>query len=61
MTNAEVLTQVAQGFRMRPPLGCPPQLYDIMRDCWLEDPAKRPTFESLKWKLKGFHLICQTT
>lgn len=30
MTNAEVLQQVDQGYRMPCPPGCPPALYDIM-------------------------------
>ncbi|XP_026685509.1 tyrosine-protein kinase Src42A [Diaphorina citri] len=47
MTNAEVLHQVEHGYRMPCPPGCPPRLYDIMLECWLKDPVKRPTFETL--------------
>jgi fyn-related kinase len=34
--------------------GCPPLLYDIMLECWHKDPIKRPTFETLQWKLEDF-------
>jgi fyn-related kinase len=34
--------------------GCPPLLYDIMLECWHKDPMKRPTFETLQWKLEDF-------
>ncbi|KAF1769652.1 hypothetical protein GCK72_001469 [Caenorhabditis remanei] len=52
MTNAEVLQQVDVGYRMPCPAGCPPALYDIMQQCWRSDPDKRPTFETLQWKLE---------
>ncbi|CAJ0571939.1 unnamed protein product, partial [Mesorhabditis spiculigera] len=52
MTNAEVLQQVEQGYRMQCPPNCPPPLYDIMLQCWRADPEKRPTFETLEWRLE---------
>jgi len=54
MTNAEVLHQVEHGYRMQCPQGCPPLFYDIMLECWHKDPMKRPTFETLQWKLEDF-------
>jgi len=54
MTNAEVLHQVEHGYRMPGPPGCPSALYDIMLECWHKDPMKRPTFETLQWKLEDF-------
>jgi len=54
MTNAEVLHQVEHGYRMQAPQGCSPALYDIMLECWHKDPMKRPTFETLQWKLEDF-------
>ncbi|XP_017487338.1 PREDICTED: tyrosine-protein kinase Src42A-like [Rhagoletis zephyria] len=57
MTNAEVLIQVDHGYRMPCPTGCPPTLYDIMLECWNKDPLKRPTFETLQWKLEDFFTL----
>ena len=52
MTNAEVLNQVENGYRMPIPTGCPTNLYDIMMLCWHKDPMQRPTFETLAWQLE---------
>ncbi|XP_027201568.1 tyrosine-protein kinase Src42A-like isoform X2 [Dermatophagoides pteronyssinus] len=57
MTNAEVLLQVEHGYRMPCPQGCPPTLYDIMLECWNKEPLKRPTFETLQWKLEDFFTL----
>lgn len=54
MSNTEVLTQVEHGYRMPCPQGCPPALYEIMYECWHKDSVKRPTFDTLKWKLDEF-------
>ncbi|XP_017774543.1 PREDICTED: proto-oncogene tyrosine-protein kinase Src-like [Nicrophorus vespilloides] len=54
MTNAEVLHQVEHGYRMPAPPNCPSPLYEIMIECWHRDPLKRPTFETLQWKLEDF-------
>ena len=55
MTNAEVLEKIQTGYRMGAPQNCPPQLHEIMQACWKEDPASRPTFETLQWQLEEFY------
>uniref|UniRef100_A0A0N5AC59 Tyrosine-protein kinase n=1 Tax=Syphacia muris TaxID=451379 RepID=A0A0N5AC59_9BILA len=52
MTNAEVLQQVENGYRMPCPNDCPQALYEIMLQCWHKEPEKRPTFETIQWKLE---------
>ena len=54
MTNAQVLEALQQGYRMPRPMGCPDKLYDVMLDCWKEEAANRPTFETLQWQLEEF-------
>ncbi|KAH8241998.1 hypothetical protein KR026_008369 [Drosophila bipectinata] len=60
MTNAEVLTQVEHGYRMPQPPNCEPRLYEIMLECWHKDPMRRPTFETLQWKLEDFYTSDQS-
>ena len=36
------------------PMGCPEQLYKIMRECWKDDAESRPRFELLQWRLETF-------
>lgn len=57
MTNAEVLHQVENGYRMSPPPSCPQALYEIMLECWKKDENDRPTFETLQWKLEEFFTL----
>ena len=54
MTNAEVLEKIQTGYRMGCPPNCPQRLHGAMTDCWREDPASRPTFETLQWQLEEF-------
>uniref|UniRef100_A0A1I8Q325 Tyrosine-protein kinase n=1 Tax=Stomoxys calcitrans TaxID=35570 RepID=A0A1I8Q325_STOCA len=54
MTNAEVLSRIKQGYRMEKPSNCDQQLYEIMLECWHREPMRRPTFETLQWKLEDF-------
>ena len=56
MTNAQAQQQIQQGYRMPRPMGCPDKLYDIMLNCWQEEPANRLTFETLQQKLDDFFL-----
>ena len=54
MTNTEVLEKIQTGCRMGCPPNCPKQLHDVMLNCWREEPANRPTFETLQWQLEEF-------
>lgn len=49
MRNNEVIEQVQSGYRLPQPTkcDCPDEVYRIMRECWHQDPDKRPTFEYL--------------
>ena len=54
MNNAQVKEALQTGYRMPCPMGCPEQLYEIMRECWKDDAASRPRFEVLQWRLEEF-------
>jgi len=43
----EILTFLGDGSRMERPECCPFKLYNLMNQCWLEEPDTRPTFEQL--------------
>ena len=57
MTNAEVLRQVDNGYRMGNPQGCPEALHDIMLQCRNKEPMNRPTFHTLQWQLEDFFTL----
>ena len=54
MIDAQVLEAIETGYRMPPPENCPELLYEIMRECWRDDAASRPTFETLQWRMEDF-------
>jgi len=39
-----------QGYRLEKPDNCAPEVYEIMLECWNEDPQDRPTFSQLRTK-----------
>ena len=41
---------------MPAPVGCPNRLYNIMLDCWLQEPDDCPTFKSLKAMLEDYYV-----
>ena len=54
MNNAQVLEALQTGYRMPCPTCCPEHLYDIMLDCWKDDAATRPSFDTLQCKMEEF-------
>ena len=54
LNNAQALEAIVNGFHMPCPANCPELLYEIMKDCWRDDPASRPTFETLQWRMEDF-------
>lgn len=48
---ADVVKHVEVGYKMEAPEGCPPEIYEMMRQAWDLNPARRPTFQELKVKL----------
>lgn len=48
INGREIANKLQQGYRMPKPQHVDHQLYQIMLQCWQENPDDRPTFPSLK-------------
>lgn len=47
--NAELEDFLRKGNRLgHPGEGCPEELYEVMKTCWADEPADRPTFVQLQ-------------
>jgi len=57
----DVYHKLDKGYRMERPPGCPPEVYDLMRQCWQWDATDRPTpaLSSLTTPLKKKKAICK--
>nr|CAB3266555.1 proto-oncogene tyrosine-protein kinase Src-like [Phallusia mammillata] len=57
MAPLETLFQIKEGQRMPHPTDCdcPMSAYELMFQCWQENPQDRPTFRDLREKLKNFY------
>ncbi|XP_004629077.1 ephrin type-A receptor 1 isoform X1 [Octodon degus] len=52
MSNQEVMKSIEDGYRLPPPVDCPAPLYELMKDCWVYDRTRRPTFAQLQGHLE---------
>ncbi|PSN33486.1 Tyrosine-protein kinase Abl [Blattella germanica] len=43
----DVYHMLEKGYRMECPPGCPPKIYELMRQCWQWNPSDRPTFQEI--------------
>lgn len=51
-SNQEVIVRIRNGQHLPCPDGCYMSVYTIMKECWIDDPAKRPGFLKLLDSLK---------
>ncbi|XP_014206397.1 tyrosine-protein kinase Abl [Copidosoma floridanum] len=49
----DVYHMLEKGYRMECPPGCPPKVYDLMRQCWHWPTADRPTFKEIHHSLEN--------
>ncbi|XP_069131795.1 proto-oncogene tyrosine-protein kinase ROS-like isoform X3 [Argopecten irradians] len=56
-TNIEVLHFVRSGGQLEQPEGCPEELFQMMRSCWVEA-EDRPSFSAILQQLEEFHEKC---
>lgn len=48
----DVVPRVEKGYKMDAPDGCPPAVYEVMKNCWHLDTAMRPSFLQLREQLE---------
>jgi Protein tyrosine kinase. len=48
----DVYHMLEKGYRMECPAGCPPKIYELMRQCWQWIPTERPTFQEIHHSLE---------
>ncbi|XP_037056259.1 LOW QUALITY PROTEIN: proto-oncogene tyrosine-protein kinase ROS [Peromyscus leucopus] len=53
-SNLDVLNYVQDGGRLEPPRNCPDDLWNLMSQCWAQEPDQRPTFHNIHDKLQLF-------
>ncbi|CAL1297129.1 unnamed protein product [Larinioides sclopetarius] len=51
--NEEFFKKLKNGYRMEKPEFAPEKVYQLMKNCWLDDPSERPDFSSLAEKIGG--------
>lgn len=49
----DVYHMLEKGYRMECPQGCPPKIYDLMRQCWQWNASERPTFREISLALEN--------
>ncbi|XP_021917496.1 tyrosine-protein kinase Abl isoform X5 [Zootermopsis nevadensis] len=49
----DVYHMLEKGYRMECPPGCPPKIYELMRQCWQWNPNDRPTFQEIHHSLEN--------
>ncbi|XP_046682989.1 tyrosine-protein kinase Abl isoform X3 [Homalodisca vitripennis] len=49
----DVYHMLEKGYRMECPPGCPPKIYELMRQCWQWVPGERPTFQEIHHALEN--------
>lgn len=60
MTNPEVIRSLEKDYRMQRLESCPPELYEIMLECWKKKPEERPTFDYLQSVLEDFYTATES-
>ncbi|XP_029670440.1 tyrosine-protein kinase Abl isoform X3 [Formica exsecta] len=49
----DVYHMLEKGYRMECPPGCPPKVYELMRQCWQWSASDRPTFKEIHHSLEN--------
>ncbi|XP_050072569.1 uncharacterized protein LOC126560654 [Anopheles maculipalpis] len=52
VSNHELFAYLQEGKRLERPENCTPEVYDLMLQCWREDPNERPSFQQISKHLQ---------
>ncbi|XP_065821716.1 tyrosine-protein kinase SYK isoform X1 [Labrus bergylta] len=55
MKGNDVMQMIESGQRMDTPLNCPPEMYDLMRNCWTYKADERPGFSVVEMRLRDYY------
>ncbi|CAD7677344.1 unnamed protein product [Nyctereutes procyonoides] len=55
MKGPEVIAFIEQGKRMECPLECPPEMYTLMKDCWIYKWEDRPDFQAVEQRMRAYY------
>lgn len=56
----DVFHKLESGYRMERPPGCPPEVYDLMRQCWHWNAGDRPSFKNIHHALEHMFQVGTT-
>ncbi|XP_022275120.1 proto-oncogene tyrosine-protein kinase ROS isoform X3 [Canis lupus familiaris] len=56
-SNLDVLNYVQTGGRLEPPKNCPDDLWNLLTQCWAQEPDQRPTFHKIQDQLQLFRNV----
>uniref|UniRef100_A0A452SRS7 Tyrosine-protein kinase receptor n=1 Tax=Ursus americanus TaxID=9643 RepID=A0A452SRS7_URSAM len=56
-SNLDVLNYVQTGGRLEPPRNCPDDLWNLLTQCWAQEPDQRPTFRKIQDQLELFRNV----
>ena len=59
MKQDEALKEIQSGYRMPCPSGCPQDIYNVMVECWREEPSARPTFVTVHLQVQRISETCR--
>ncbi|XP_028319508.1 tyrosine-protein kinase SYK isoform X2 [Gouania willdenowi] len=55
MKGNEVLLMIESGQRMESPVNCPPEIYELMKTCWIYRVEERPAFTVIEPRLREYY------
>jgi serine/threonine protein kinase len=53
MNNSEAAEKILGGYRLGKPVGCPEEVYQLMKSCWAEKPKDRPSMKEIESTLQS--------